>query len=125
MSEVEANGADRRGVAQADADVVGVERGEIVKADARKDVAAVVERNNAQALLEGKRNAGFRVDDEELVAALGDVDLRAVGRRLVGAANPDVALRPGAVEGEAAKRIGAAGKEFFAEGNAAVGVGLR
>ena len=82
MSEVDANGTDWSGITQTDTDVVRIKRREIVKADARKHIAAVVERNDAEALLDGQRNARFCVDDEQLVAAAGNVDLRAVGSQV-------------------------------------------
>ena len=70
MSEVDANGADGCGITQADAHVVRIERSEIVKADVGEYIAAVIERNDAEALLDGTRYAGFGVDDEQFVAAV-------------------------------------------------------
>ena len=83
MSEIDSDGADRRGIAQADAYVVGVERCEVVKSDVGEYISAVVERNDAEAFLDGQGDASLGIDDELLVAATGNVDLRAIGGGLV------------------------------------------
>jgi len=83
VSEIDANGADRRGIAQTDAYVIGVERSEIVKADGREDVAAIIERDDTETLLDGQGDAGFCIDDELLVAAARHIDLRAVWGGLI------------------------------------------
>src|ERR1039458_6958266 len=51
VAEVDADGTDRGGVAQTDTDVVGIEGSEVMKAYRREHVAAVVEGNDAEALL--------------------------------------------------------------------------
>ena len=79
MSEIDANGADRSGIAQANANVVGIERSEVVKADGGKYIAAVIEGNDAKTFLDRQRDARFGVDDELLIATAGNVDLRAIG----------------------------------------------
>ena len=92
-----------------------------METDIGKYISAVIEGDNAQSFLDGQGDSRFEVDNELLVATAGHVDLRAIGSGLIGAADEDVALRPGAVEREAAKGIAAAGKESLAERHAAIG----
>jgi len=92
-----------------------------VKADSRKDVAAIVEGNNAKALFERNGNTGFSVDDHQLIAAARHVDLGTVWSALTGATDIDITLWPRAVQREAAQRIAATGKERLTQGDAAVG----
>ena len=125
MSDVDADWADGCGVTQADADVVRIERSEIVKADAWKYIPTVVKRNDAEAFLQGERYARFGIDDEQFVSSAGHVDLGAIWNGLAGTAHKDIALRPGTIERVAAQRIGAAGKECLAQGNEAIGKRLR
>lgn len=95
-----------------------------MKADERKDVSAIVERNDAQALFDWERNAGFGVDEKKFIASLGNGGLGAVGWRLIRAADPDIALRAGAIQRESPEGVGTAGEESLAGRNAAACIRL-
>ncbi len=53
MTKIDSYRADRRCITQAEPYVIGVQRGEVVEADGGKDIASVVEDNQAEALLDG------------------------------------------------------------------------
>ena len=81
MADVDANGANRSGIAKSDAHRIAVERSEIVKADGGKYVSAIVKSNDAQSLLDQiERIAQLGIQDQQLVAAVGNGDLGARGR---------------------------------------------
>src|ERR1700761_8974525 len=56
-------------VAQPEAHIVRIERGEIVKADSGKYVATIVENDHSQTLLDRHRDPRFRVDNQLFVSA--------------------------------------------------------
>ena len=125
VADVDANRANRGGIAESDAHGVTVERSEIVEADGGKYISAIVKSNNAQPFLdEIERKTHLGIQDQQLVAAVGNGDLGA--RRRVGriAASRNHALRAGSVKRKSAQRAAAAGEETLAERHFAAGIGL-
>ena len=53
MPEIDADGADRRGITQTDADVVRVKRSKVMKSNTGKNIASVIERNDVSPFLIG------------------------------------------------------------------------
>ena len=64
-------------VTEADANRIGIVRGEAAESDARKDVATIIKGGQTQPLLNRQRDAKLRIHDEEFSAALGRLNLAA------------------------------------------------
>ena len=73
VTDVDSDWSYWRGVAKSDADIIAVERSEIVEPNKREDISTIVERHNPQALLDPvQRKALFGVHDEQFVTTLGN-----------------------------------------------------
>jgi hypothetical protein len=100
MSEIDSDWAHRGGIPQPQSHTAGVKRSKVVKSDRRKHIAAVIEDRESQALLNGQGNSSFGVDNQQLIAAGGNLNIGAVGRR-TGTANLNLPLRPGSIQRKA------------------------
>src|SRR5438270_6964095 len=114
VTEVHADWAYRSGVAESQSNGIGVLT---VKTDITKDVPAVIEGNYPESLLQRHRNAELGVDQEQLIAANPDRDLRARARTVGIAASRNHALWARAIQRESAQSIAATAEELLAEGD--------
>src|SRR5439155_8455957 len=110
VPDIEAYGADRSGIAQAQANRVGVVVHEIGNTDRVVHVAAVIEDDPAESFHDLQRKAKLRVQNEELATADRYRDVCAVSPSLAGehATKRDQALRTSFVDGKSAQGIAAA-----------------
>src|SRR5713226_9067316 len=121
---IKANRADGSGVADPKSHGVAVTAHKTTEADAVINVATVIKSHSAQVPHNRQGKAQFRVEDEQSVSTHRHMNIAARREHVGGAADGHNALRSGAIYGKSTKRVGAAGEEAFAGGNAAAGEGL-
>src|SRR6266446_8829285 len=112
-SDVKPNGAHWSLVPESHAYRVGVVLNEMANVNCAVDIPTVVENRSAQTLFDAQWKTQFRIEDEQLTASNGYLEIYARGRVSGVAACGYRALRPGAVDRKTAKSGFTSGKEAF------------
>lgn len=66
MSEIDAYGSNRGGIAQTNSNCIGVVASETAEADSAIDIAAIVEQDSAKRFHDPQRKTNFGVKNEKL-----------------------------------------------------------
>src|SRR5262249_27817493 len=112
-SDVQANRTHRRRVPQSNAHGVCVIANKVAKPDGAVYVAAVVENSCAEPLFDSQRKAQFRIENEQLIASNGDLQVYASCGITGIAARRNGALRTRSVDRKSTKSGLTAREESF------------